>query len=284
MTPIPQTLAQALEFHRAGKLQKAERYYRYILQADPQHVETLHLLGVLCHQTGRDYLAIAYISEALRLEPDFPEAHNNLGSILAEQGRLDEAVAAFRLALQLNPDYADAWNNLGNALRRQKKLDEAAACRQQLLRLKPDYAESLTGLSVRATTSRAPIVVEIAAGELIDKITILQIKSERLTDAAQLAHVRTELEALGNVRSRSVPPSAELDALTAELKQVNESLWQIEDDIRACENVQDFGPRFVELARSVYQRNDHRAALKRRLDVLLGSRFTEEKSYAGYGQ
>ena len=69
--------------------------------------------------------------------------------------------------------------------------------------------------------------------------------------------------------------------MTAKLKQVNEALWQIEDDIRQCERVQDFGQRFVELARSVYQRNDLRAALKRRIDVLLGSRLVEEKSYAG---
>jgi post-segregation antitoxin (ccd killing protein) len=128
----------------------------------------------------------------------------------------------------------------------------------------------------------SPILVEIAPGELVDRMTILVIKTERITDAAKLANVRIELETLQRARDAGVPASDELDRLTAELKAVNESLWEIEDDIRDCERAQDFGPRFIELARAVYVTNDQRAALKRQINDLLGSRIVEEKSYASY--
>ena len=121
--------------------------------------------------------------------------------------------------------------------------------------------------------------VEISAGELVDKITILEIKSERIADPAKLANVRRELGVLAAVRDREVASSSQLAALTAELRQANEALWQVEDDIRDCEQRQDFGPRFIELARSIYRHNDRRAALKRSINDLLGSRLTEEKSY-----
>ena len=127
-----------------------------------------------------------------------------------------------------------------------------------------------------------PITVEIAPGELIDKITILEIKSERITDAAKRHHVGTELALLVAARDRAVPGSAELARLATELKAVNEARWQIEDEIRLCERDEDFGPRFVALARSVYRTNDRRAALKRQINELLGSKLIEEKSYTSY--
>jgi tetratricopeptide (TPR) repeat protein len=127
-----------------------------------------------------------------------------------------------------------------------------------------------------------PLAIEVAPGELLDKITILEIKSQRITDAAKLKNVRLELDTLLAVRDRSLARSAELDALTAELKQVNEALWEIEDHIRLEERKEDFGSRFVELARSVYRQNDRRAAIKRRINDLTGSRLIEEKSYETY--
>ena len=127
-----------------------------------------------------------------------------------------------------------------------------------------------------------PILVEVAPGELIDKITILQIKSERITDADKLKNVRVELEVLEAARDGAMAATLELGSLTAQLKQVNEALWEIEDGIRDCEREQDFGPKFVELARSVYHSNDRRAALKRQVNELLGSKLIEEKSYAAY--
>ena len=124
--------------------------------------------------------------------------------------------------------------------------------------------------------------VEVSPGEMIDKITILEIKAERMTDTAKLANVRAELDSLTADRDTAIPASTELEAFTSALKKVNETLWDIEDEIRACERAKDFGPRFVELARSVYVNNDERAAIKRRINDLLGATIVEEKSYQPY--
>jgi hypothetical protein len=125
------------------------------------------------------------------------------------------------------------------------------------------------------------IEAPVSWGELIDKITILQIKSERIEDAGKRRNVETELTLLEGRRA-SAPANAEVERLTAELKAVNTELWVIEDDIRDCERAQDFGPRFIELARAVYHTNDKRAALKRALNEALGSAIVEEKSYKPY--
>jgi len=131
---------------------------------------------------------------------------------------------------------------------------------------------------------QAPILVEIAPGELLDKITILQIKTERMTDPAKVKNVQVELAILARTRREAMATSPELLELEAQLKAVNERLWDIEDEIRVCEREQDFGPRFIALARSVYHENDRRAALKKAVNQLLQSRIVEEKSYAPYGQ
>ena len=127
-----------------------------------------------------------------------------------------------------------------------------------------------------------PILVEIAPGELIDKITILQIKAARIGEADKKKNVRAELQLLEKARDRAVEASPQLADLTAGLQGANEQLWDIEDDIRACEARGDFGAAFVELARSVYRANDRRADLKRQINQLLGSELIEEKSYADY--
>jgi hypothetical protein len=128
----------------------------------------------------------------------------------------------------------------------------------------------------------AAVTVEVSPGELLDKITILEIKARRMTDPAKLRNVAAELGGLAAAR-RVLPRSPALAELTAELRAVNETLWEVEDDIRRCEQAGDFGPRFVDLARSVYHTNDRRAALKRRINDLLGARLVEEKSYPGPG-
>ena len=122
----------------------------------------------------------------------------------------------------------------------------------------------------------------IAPGELIDKITILRIKSERISDAAKLKNVRTELDILQKTQAEEVPQSDEMVRLEEALKTVNEALWEIEDDIRDCERKGDFGAEFIRLARAVYVTNDKRAALKKEINLLLGSTIVEEKSYAEY--
>lgn len=119
-------------------------------------------------------------------------------------------------------------------------------------------------------------------GEIIDKITILEIKSEKLSDPAKLKNVRRELDELISVREQHFPQHDGLVGLAAKLKKVNESLWWIEDDIRDCERAKNFGSKFIELARAVYVTNDLRGDVKREINELLGSALVEEKSYAAY--
>jgi hypothetical protein len=124
--------------------------------------------------------------------------------------------------------------------------------------------------------------IEVAPGEVIDKLTILEIKRERIGDEAKRKNVAYEWEALTRDLDAAVAKTPELDALRARLKAINEKLWVVEDDIRECERAKDFGPKFVELARSVYFTNDERAAVKRQINELLNSAILEEKSYAAY--
>jgi len=132
-------------------------------------------------------------------------------------------------------------------------------------------------------TVNRTIRIEVSPGELLDKITILEIKVQRLADEAKRRNVQTELAVLREARDAAVTPSTQLESAVAELRRVNEALWEIEDRIRGCERDGDFGPEFVTLARSVYRQNDHRAAIKREINQLLGSRLIEEKEYVDYG-
>ena len=124
-----------------------------------------------------------------------------------------------------------------------------------------------------------PLLVPISVGELLDKISILEIKAAAIEDAAKQANVRRELAALEAVRGREVAATPELRALYAELKSANQALWHIEDEIREHERGGQFDERFIELARSVYRTNDRRAVVKRRINELTGSDLVEEKSY-----
>ncbi len=126
------------------------------------------------------------------------------------------------------------------------------------------------------------IYAEVSPGELFDKLTILEIKIERIADAEKLANVKKEYKILSEIRDKEVSPSNPLSRLVAQLKAVNETLWTIEDDIRDCERRGDFGQAFVALARSVYINNDERAAIKKRINTLLHSNLFEEKSYQAY--
>lgn len=126
------------------------------------------------------------------------------------------------------------------------------------------------------------ITIRIAPGEVLDRLTILEIKAERIADPAKLANVRRELDELAATVARSVPQSPEIKALHDELKGINARLWDIEDRIRDCERAGDFGEAFVALARAVYRTNDARAAVKRRINDALGADIIEEKSYAPY--
>jgi CHAD domain-containing protein len=135
----------------------------------------------------------------------------------------------------------------------------------------------------KTDTSTGEISVPVSFGEVLDKITILEIKSDRLGDEAKLHNVREELRRLRATFGEQFPELADdVRGLVRQLKQVNEALWEIEDDIRECERRKSFEERFVELARAVYTTNDVRAALKRELNLRLGSQLIEEKSYTSY--
>ncbi len=126
------------------------------------------------------------------------------------------------------------------------------------------------------------ILTPISPGELLDKLSILQIKCAQIKDAAKLVNVQNERLLLQDVANRQIPDTADNRALTDALRLVNQALWDIEDDIRDCERTGDFGAEFIRLARAVYVTNDKRADLKRQINLALGSGIVEEKSYTPY--
>jgi len=126
------------------------------------------------------------------------------------------------------------------------------------------------------------ILIPISPGELLDKITILEIKSERIESVEKKSNVNTELGMLNKVWTDATSEDASLKSMRKELKSINESLWVIEDDIREEERNRQFGERFIELARSVYVTNDQRADVKKRINLHLNSDIVEEKSYKDY--
>ena len=128
----------------------------------------------------------------------------------------------------------------------------------------------------------AELLVPISPGELIDKITILEIKSQRMTDAAKLHNVRTELTLLSETWKASPFSTTDINVEWAGLRDVNAKLWDIEDRIRDKERDGLFDAEFIELARAVYVTNDERAAIKKKINTKLGSALVEEKSYAEY--
>jgi len=126
------------------------------------------------------------------------------------------------------------------------------------------------------------IAVPVSYGELIDKMTILEIKLEQISDASKRANVRAELDLLNATWSSDAKSGIDIATPRARLKSVNQTLWDIEDRIRIKEKVQAFDADFIELARAVYYQNDDRAAIKREINQLLGSTLVEEKSYQDY--
>jgi len=121
--------------------------------------------------------------------------------------------------------------------------------------------------------------VPVSVGELLDKISILRIKTQRIDDATKVANVQKELDALDAEIGHIEIDRELVDGFLGELEAINGELWEIEDDIRACEARQDFGEEFIRLARAVYRTNDVRAKIKKRANEATGSELTEEKSY-----
>jgi predicted O-linked N-acetylglucosamine transferase (SPINDLY family) len=146
MPSLAAALQLALQHHRAGRLAEAQTIYQRILEADAQHPDALHLLGLIAHQQGQHARAADLIRQAIALRPTAAEFHTNLGVVCRELGRQADAVACYRRALQLKPHLAEAHNNLGVVLQDQEELDAAVACFRRALALKPDYAEAANNL------------------------------------------------------------------------------------------------------------------------------------------
>ena len=126
------------------------------------------------------------------------------------------------------------------------------------------------------------INVPISPGELVDKITILEIKKEFIDDINKLKNIKHEYDLLMQIYSNDVSQTDGVDSLKSKLKNINLSLWKIEDDIRDCERDKIFKERFVQLARDVYFTNDKRSKVKLEINLLLNSSLVEEKSYKDY--
>ena len=144
--PTQQAIGIALQHHQAGGLQQAEAVYRKILQADPDHPDALHFLGMLAHQLGQSETAVQLINHAIRSNPSNPVFHINLGTIFPTLNKVEEALACFRRALALNPDFAEAHASMGNVLQDQGRLDEALACYRRAISCRPDFAEAHNNL------------------------------------------------------------------------------------------------------------------------------------------
>jgi len=126
------------------------------------------------------------------------------------------------------------------------------------------------------------IMIPISPGELIDKLTILEIKLQEIKDHAKLKNIEIEYNFLSDIVNQTIGDNNQINKLRDDLKKVNKALWNIEDDIRDCERNNDFSDRFIELARSVYINNDKRALIKKNININLGSLLVEEKSYKKY--
>ena len=145
---LAQTFATALQHHRQRRMGEAEQLYRQVLAVDPNHIDALHMLGVLAYQAGRPEAAVDLIGRAIALNPANPSFHNNMGEALRYLGRLDEAVAHLSKATELDPDAAEGHMNLGNAFKQQGQLERAIICYRLALELRPDYAEAHMNLGV----------------------------------------------------------------------------------------------------------------------------------------
>ena len=168
MPAIPQLLDEAVTHHRAGRLFEAEQRYRRVLAIDPDHVDALHLLGLISAQLGRSEQAEQFLGRAVQLRPGFAEAQNSLGTLLEKQGKLEDAARCYRQARALRPELAHVHNNLGQVLAFQGHLTEARACFEQALRLQGTFAKARHNL-VRALTRQG--IAFRQEGKIADAIT-----------------------------------------------------------------------------------------------------------------
>jgi predicted O-linked N-acetylglucosamine transferase (SPINDLY family) len=148
MATIAEALAIAMTHHQAGRLPSAQQIYRQILQAEPDHPDALHLLGLIAQQVGQPAVAVELMGRAIAVNPRVAIYHCNLGTACRNLGRLDEALDCFQRAVELNPEFAEAHYNRANTFQEQGRLDEAAASFRQTIRFRPDFAEAHSNLGV----------------------------------------------------------------------------------------------------------------------------------------
>ena len=134
----------ALGHHRNGKLKEAENTYRQILQIDPNHFDTLHMLGVLAYEVKQYDTGIEFIRSAMTVNPNFPYCYSNLEAILYEMGQSEDAVNCYKKAIELKPDFAKAYNNLGLILNHSGRFEDAIQCCQQAIVIKTDFGNPKT--------------------------------------------------------------------------------------------------------------------------------------------
>lgn len=146
LSKLQDLLQEALGHHRAGNLDEAEALYGRILETEPKHADSLHLLGMVAHQRGQHEAAASMIRQAIAIQPNLAAFHSNLGAVLQAQGQVEEAAACFARALSLQPDWAEVHSNLGNVLQSLGRLEEAAAHQQRALALNPGLAEAWSNL------------------------------------------------------------------------------------------------------------------------------------------
>ena len=143
---ISRLFEQAIQYHQAGQLEQAKVKYQEILDMNPRHSDSSHLLGLVEYQNGNYAQAISYIQQAVLVDPEQSVFLNNLGNILKETGQLDQSLQAYRKALEINPQYVEVYNNLGNVLKEMDQVDESIHAYQQALEINPRYVEVYNNL------------------------------------------------------------------------------------------------------------------------------------------
>ena len=145
---IEKRLDQAVAFHQAGQLSKAERLYQQVLADNPRNADALHLLGVVAYQVGRHEIAVNLITHAIEIDPQQIEAYNNLGIVFKEQKKLEKSIQTYHKAIEINPDHAEAHYNLGNAYQEQGKSEKSIQAYHKAIKIQPDYAEVYNNLGI----------------------------------------------------------------------------------------------------------------------------------------
>jgi len=195
-------LAAAVEHHRAGELQAAEKGYRQVLQVNPRQSDALHLLGVIAQQVGRHDAAIDCISRAIAENSRVAAFHGNLGTAYDSAGRFDEAIASYRRAIELDPAYADGHHNLGIILKQLEKFDEAAGCFRRVIQLQPDFVDAHNNLGAvlakqdqfSAAESALLRALELAPNHAEAHRNLGNLRSQQGRHDEAVAHLQRALE------------------------------------------------------------------------------------------